>query len=294
MTADVEAAISGLPAGQRDDEAFTLAESSAAGDTREGWSIGDEETGDKRGELPIQPTRKALPRGLFLATCLVALIAVAALLSLAEKPSLPDGEAGSGEAPEATVGGRDASGSGTHEAAQPSPVDQPTERSPRRQTPPASATQSPPDASAAPASLPPSADAGPAAAAPQAVLPPPDFAALMREGHAALKRGNLPDALTAFKAAAALRPRSAEAFLGIARAQAGSDQTAEAIKSFEKAVVLDPDYAPAWSGLAHLRGTSGNRDGAIDAYRRVIAIRPDSSEANMAREALTDLGATEP
>ena len=82
--------------------------------------------------------------------------------------------------------------------------------------------------------------------------------------------------------------------MGIARAQAGSDQTAEAIKSFEKAVVLDPDYAPAWSGLAHLRGTSGNRDGAIDAYRRVIAIRPDSSEANMAREALTDLGATEP
>jgi Tfp pilus assembly protein PilF len=116
----------------------------------------------------------------------------------------------------------------------------------------------------------------------------------MREGHAALKRGNLPDALTTFKAAAALRPRSAEAVTGIARAQAGSDQTAEAIKSFEKAVVLDPDYTPAWSGLAHLRETSGNRDGAIDAYRRVVAIRPDSREANMAREALTDLGATEP
>ncbi|NQW61577.1 MAG: tetratricopeptide repeat protein [Deltaproteobacteria bacterium] len=300
MTADVEAAISGLPAGQRDDEVFTLTESSAAGDTREAWSIGDEETGDKGGELPIQSTRKALPRGLFLTACLIALVAVAALISLAEKPSLPDGAAGSGVAAEATVGGRDASGSGGSEATKSAPEKRPYEqpKAPAgRATKPdddAKPDAPAPHAAAAPASLPPSADAGPAAEAPQAVLPPPDFAALMREGHAALKQGNLPDALTAFKAAAALRPRSAEAVTGIARAQAGSDKTAEAIKSFEKAVVLDPDYAPAWSGLAHLRGTSGNRDGAIDAYRRVIAIRPDSREANMAREALTDLGATEP
>lgn len=300
MTADVEAAISGLPAGQRDDEAFTLTESSAAGDTREAWSIGDEETGENLGELPIQSTRKALPRGLFLTACLIALVAVAALISLADKPSLPDGAAGSGEAAEGTVGGRDASGSGAHEATKPAPERRSYEQ------PKAPAGGSPkPDDDATPAAPAPAQDAKPAAPAPAddatpavtqppVVTPPPDFAANMRAGRSALDKGNLSAARTAFKAAAALRPKSAEAVTGIARAQAGSDQTAEAIKSFEKAVVLDPDYAPAWSGLAHLRETSGNRDGAIDAYRRVVAIRPDSSQANMAREALTDLGATEP
>ena len=294
MTADVKAAVSAMPTAPRDDDAFTLAETGGAGATSEAWSIGNAAAVDDASEPPIASTRSALPPALLVTAGLVALIAVGALLSMTAKPGLPASAEGSGVAAEATVGGRDNSGSGTHVAAQPTPVDQPTERSPRRQKPPASATQSPPDASAAPASLPPSADEGPAAEAPQAVLPPPDFAALMREGHASLKRGNLADALTAFKAAATLRPRSAEAFTGIARAQAGSDQTAEAIKSFEKAVVLDPDYAPAWSGLAHLRETSGNRDGAIDAYRRVIAIRPDSSEASMAREVLDEFGATAP
>jgi Tfp pilus assembly protein PilF len=82
--------------------------------------------------------------------------------------------------------------------------------------------------------------------------------------------------------------------LGIAQAQAGSEQTADAIKSFETAVALKPNLVTAWSGLAHLRQTSGNRDGAIDAYRRVVAISPDSREAQIAREVLDELSATAP
>ncbi len=294
MTADVEAAASVPPVSSHDDDAFTLADTGAAGATREAWSIGEDSAVDESGEAPAPPTRTALPRALVVTAGLVALIAVGALLSVTAKPGLPANEAGSGATVNEAARGRDGSGSGTQQAATPAPGDTPTKRSQRPLKAPASATRTVPDPDPAPALALPTSDPAPAAGAPEPVVPPPDFAANMRAGRSALDKGNLSAALMAFKAAAALRPKSAEAVTGIARAQAGGDQNAEAIKSFETAVVLNPDYTPAWSGLAHLRETSGNRDGAIDAYRRVVAISPDSHDAQIAREVLDELGATAP
>ena len=290
MTADVEAAVSATSAAPGDDDGFTLAETSEAGAAREAWSIGVEATADDRTEPPIASTRSALPPALLVTAGLVALIAVGALLSVTAKPGLPDGAEGSGPAAAQAASDRDASGSGLQPTANPAPE----KRSPRPKPEPANAPTPAPTGDAGAAALLPSKDANAAAAAPGATAQPPDFDANMRAGRAALDRGNLSDALTSFKAAAALRPRSAEAVTGIARSQAGSEQNAEAIRSFEAAVVLNPNYAPAWSGLAHLRETSGNRDGAIDAYRRLLAISPDSRDAEIAREALEDLGVTEP
>ena len=290
MTADVKAAVSAMPTAPRDDDAFTLAETGGGGATSEAWSIGNAASVDEASEPPIASTRSALPPALLVTAGLVALIAVGALLSVTAKPGLPASAEGSGPAAAQAASDRDASGSGLQPAANPAPE----KRSPRPKPAPANApTPAPADDAGAAALVPPN-DANAVAAAPSAGAPPPDFDANMRAGRAALDKGNLSDALTSFKAAAALRPRSAEAVTGIARSQAGSEQTAEAIRSFEAAVVLNPSYLPAWSGLAHLRETSGNRDGAIDAYRRVLAISPDSRDAKIAREALADLGVTEP
>jgi hypothetical protein len=294
MTADVEAAASMPPAASHDDEAFTLSDAGPAGTTREAWSIGDDTAADQPGEAPAPPTRTALPRALVVTAGLLTLIAVGALFSLTSEPSLPADAAGSGEAAEAPASGRAGSGSGALNAAKPTPENKPTARPERPTTAPASATRTAPDADSVSAPTLPIADAIQEAGTPEAAAPAPDFAALTQEGQSALKRGNLPDALLAFRAATALRPRSAEAFLGIAQAQAGSEQTADAIKSFETAVALKPNLVTAWSGLAHLRQTSGNRDGAIDAYRRVVAISPDSREAQIAREVLDELSATAP
>jgi hypothetical protein len=292
MTADVEAAASVPPVSSHDDDAFTLADSGASRATRDDWSIGDDTAADEHGEAPAPSSQTALPRALVVTAGLVALIAVGALLSVTAKPGLPADDAGSGATVEEAATGRDGSGSGTQQAATPAPGDTPTKRSQRPLKPSTSATRTAPDPAPAPAL--PTADPAPAAGAPELVVPAPDFAALMRGGQSALKRGNLPEALAAFRAAAALRPHSAEAFLGIAQAQAGSEQIADAIKSFETAVALKPNLVTAWSGLAHLRETSGNRDGAIDAYRRVVAISPDSHDAQIAREVLDELGATAP
>jgi len=287
MTAEVEAAAAARFA-MPDEDAFTLADDGPTGATREAWSIGESAPSDEVDATPRPSARTALPRGLVVTAGLVVLVAVAALVTVTPKPAGGDGS-GSGAGSDVREADRVAPGSGAIGATKPAPEKRASEQ-PRA---PASRSTEPADEATRTAPSPPD-DATPAVTPPPDITPPPDFAANMRAGRSALDKGNLSAALTAFKAAAALRPKSAEAVTGIARAQAGGDQNAEAIKSFETAVVLNPDYTPAWSGLAHLRETSGNRDGAIDAYRRVVSISPDSRDAKIAREALSDLGVAEP
>ena len=288
MTAEVEAAAAAARFAMPDEDAFTLADDGPTGATREAWSIGESPPSDEVDATPRPSVRTALPRGLVVTAGLVVLVAVAALVTVTAKPAGGDGS-GSGAGSDVREADRVAPGSGAIGATKPAPEKRPSEQP----TAPDSRSTEPADEATRTAPSPPD-DATPAAGAGEAVPPPPDFAALMREGQFALKRGNLPDALAAFRAATALRPRSAEAFLGIAQAQAGSEQTADAMKSFETAVALKPKLVTAWSGLAHLRQTSGNRDGAIDAYRRVVDINPDSRDAQIAREVLDELGATAP
>lgn len=288
MTADVEAAAEAARFEPPDEDAFTLSDDGPTGATREAWSIGENGPRDEVEATPRPSARTALPRALVVTAGLVALLAGAALLAVTAKPAGRDA-AGSGAGSDVRQADRVNAGSGEIAETKPAPEERPSEQ-PKSTT----GRTKEPAQDAKPAAPAPADDATPAVAKPPLVTPPPDFDANMRAGRSALDKGNLSEALNAFKAAAALRPKSAVAVTGIARAQAGGDQNAEAIKSFETAVVLNPDYTPAWSGLAHLRETSGNRDGAIDAYRRVLAISPDSRDAKIAREALSDLGVTAP
>ncbi len=299
MTADVEAAAAAARFATPDEDDFTLSDDGPTGATREAWSIGENGPREEVEATPRPSARTALPRALVVTAGLVALVAVAALVTVTAKPTGGDAS-GSGAGSDVREADRIALGSGAIEPTKPAPEERPSEqpKAPAGRSPApaddATPTAPAPAQDAKPAAPASAEDATPAVTQPPVVTPPPDFAANMRAGRSALDKGNLSAALTAFKAAAALRPKSAEAITGIARAQAGGDQNAEAIKSFETAVVLNPDYTPAWSGLAHLRETSGNRDGAIDAYRRVVSISPDSRDAKIAREALSDLGVTAP
>lgn len=283
MTADIAAAAGSTDAPEPHlppDETFTLADSPGRAATQEAWSLG--ESSYDHDEAQPRPARRGstTPKVLVAAALLFAALGVTLLIVLRSP------------APDAAHEQRGESGSGAPPAP-PAPPSIPSEQRPAPSDGAKRSAKPRPEAAASePSTAPaPAADRTGATPAPTA---PPDFDDRMREGRAALDKGNLQAARAAFEAATQLKPRSAEAVTGLARTLAASEDAEGAMRNFEKAVVLGPDYLPAWSGLAYLRSVAGNRDGAIDAYRRVIAIRPNSREAETARGALVDLGVTEP
>ncbi len=49
----------------------------------------------------------------------------------------------------------------------------------------------------------------------------------------------------------------------------------EAVAAYRRAVELDPDHVNAWSGLAMALARSDDLDGAIEAGRRAVELDPD-------------------
>lgn len=281
MTADLQAALT--PADPPPpEEAFTLSDEGLGRRNLEEWSLGDAVPPDDIHPSPARSS-SALPRVIIYAAAVASLVVLGGLLRtrLNPAPSRSDTNARDQVAADPAVG---------RETADAPPGIAPGKDPAKRLPSQALRTQPQRETSGTAPAQAPEAHAQHAPTKPAAQ----DFDGRMREGRAALDEGNLPVALAAFQAAVALRPLSAEAITGVARSQAGGEDTAAAIRSFERAVAANPDYVPAWSGLAHLRETSGDRDGAIDAYRRVIAISPNGREAKTARDALTDLGETVP
>lgn len=286
MTADIEAArlsSSADETGHATMDAFVLSDAPMREPTQEAWSLGES-------PLDGEATPPQVKRGVSVAQKLLMAVAmlaaaggVAWVMKLRSAPnqSIPSSLAGSGSGDDQAP--LTAPVQKSDKTAQPNPA-------PKAPSAPAPSVKQNEFVAGSPATPP----AVQAAAEPAPAAAPLNFDARMREGRAALDKGNLDAARSAFEEAARQKPLSAEAVTGIARTLAASEDHAGAIRAFEKAVVLGPDYLPAWSGLAYLRSLTGNRDGAIDAYRRVIAIAPNARDAATAREALTDLGVTEP
>ena len=290
MTSEVKAAVVKQVApiaAEAQADAFTLEEANASAGSPEAWSLGDETVEPAPAGTPERPTRPALPKVLVATAAVLACAVVAALLLMATSRSRQAATKGEDETSANSSDLRD--GSGRLSEATPSGSAEVPAAAPAK--PPTAGTRTSPPAADKPAPSPTKA-AAPTVEAEAA--PPADYDANMRAGRAALQGGDLAAALSAFQAAAALKPLSVEAVTGIARAQAGSDDTAAAIKSFERAVAIRNDYLPAWTGLAHLRAASGNTSGAVDAYRRILELNPNPRDEKSAREALEDLGVTEP
>lgn len=94
----------------------------------------------------------------------------------------------------------------------------------------------------------------------------------MRAGTAALRSGDLPAALTAFRAAATAAPASSEArrMLGIVLDLSG--KPAESILQFQAALRIRPDDERSWIALARVRGDAGEAAQATTTEAAIKAI----------------------
>lgn len=107
-------------------------------------------------------------------------------------------------------------------------------------------------------------------------LLPPAVDPLRRQAHAALRAGQLGQALEALRAACAMAPASAELRCELGRVLAVAGQAAAARDAFETATRLDPQQAEAWHFLGLNLGQSGQLEAAIAPLRRARALAPDN------------------
>ena len=109
---------------------------------------------------------------------------------------------------------------------------------------------------------------------------PKNGAALTARGDALYALGQAGPAGEAYRAAAALDPKSVGAQLGLGRSLVrGNPQAAEA--AFLAATVLDPQNGAAWSNLGVARDLQQNHAGAQQAYRAALAVEPAASDVRM-------------
>lgn len=100
-----------------------------------------------------------------------------------------------------------------------------------------------------------------------------------------MERGQMAEAVEAWRQALRLDPEDAQGHFGLALALTGNNQEREAVEEYRKACFLDSTH-PAW--FAHLAASlaqTGDIDGAVDNYRKSLAL--DSSNAGTE----ADLGA---
>jgi tetratricopeptide (TPR) repeat protein len=88
------------------------------------------------------------------------------------------------------------------------------------------------------------------------------------------------EAIGYYRAAKAIRPRSAAVYLNLGGAMSEKGQQDEAIKEYLAALDLDPKYAPAHYGLGFALRAKGRLDEAIGEYRAAIELKPDYFDAH--------------
>ena len=98
-------------------------------------------------------------------------------------------------------------------------------------------------------------------------------------GNALNEKGQLDEAIAAYRQAVALDPNFSEAHnnLGVVRFQGKLD---EAIASYGRAIALSPNFAEAHNNLGTGLQEKGQLDEAIAAYRRAIAYKPNYAESH--------------
>jgi predicted O-linked N-acetylglucosamine transferase (SPINDLY family) len=106
-----------------------------------------------------------------------------------------------------------------------------------------------------------------------------DFETFYHLGNAFKHKGNLPDAIDAYRHAIKLNSRFAEAYsnLGATLRQQGS--FADAIAAYRQAIALDPNMVEAHYNLGIALEEQGKPSAAIEAYHRALALKPDFIEA---------------
>ena len=110
-------------------------------------------------------------------------------------------------------------------------------------------------------------------------------------GNALQDKGQLDEAIAAYRQAIALKPNYPEAYSNLGNALRDKGQLDEAIAAYRQAIALKPDYPEAHSNLGNALKDKGQLDEAIAAYRQAIALKPNYPEAhNNLGNALRDQG----
>ncbi len=97
-------------------------------------------------------------------------------------------------------------------------------------------------------------------------------------GFAYLSREKYEEAEAAYREAARIDPRSAEAQNGIGKAGRALNRKEEAVSALERAIALDPGYAEPYYHLGTVWLESGKKEKAIEYYRK--SARLESKKAN--------------
>jgi protein O-GlcNAc transferase len=108
----------------------------------------------------------------------------------------------------------------------------------------------------------------------------PRFAGHNNLGNALRDRGQLDEAMAAYRRALELKPDYPEAQQsGRCTGRERQGRVDEAMAAYRRALELKPDYAEAHNNLGNALKERGQLDEAIAAYRRALELKPDYPEA---------------
>ena len=106
-----------------------------------------------------------------------------------------------------------------------------------------------------------------------------NFLAHYNLGIALLGQARLDEAITEFKEAISLRPKSGDAYNGLGEALMRQGRLDEAVELFHKAVNLRPDLAVARNNLGISLSRRGLVDQAINEFQEALKTKPDYAKA---------------
>ena len=104
----------------------------------------------------------------------------------------------------------------------------------------------------------------------------PEFAALVHNNiaYVLVQQGRLPEAITHYRRAIAIRPELPESHLDLGATLVMAGKPAEAVPSYKEAIRLKPEMAPAHNGLGAALALQGQRREAIPQYREALQLDP--------------------
>jgi len=115
---------------------------------------------------------------------------------------------------------------------------------------------------------------------------PETIAALVERGHIRRRRGNHEEAVTAFKAAAALDPANHHIQIEMARSLRATNRLDEAIKVVGRVLDVDPRQVPALIELGLISRRKLKHNDAVSAFRAAATIDPQNrnTQVELARD----------
>ncbi|MCC6806480.1 MAG: zinc-ribbon domain-containing protein [Deltaproteobacteria bacterium] len=119
---------------------------------------------------------------------------------------------------------------------------------------------------------------------------PETFEQLLSKANRARHAERVKLAMELYGRALELKPDNAEALTGLGLCYIDNDHPSNAIAQFQKALAANSRYSDAHMGMAEAFRNLGQKRDAVKHYQRYLDLAPDGNEANVAREALKQLG----